>query len=444
MQKRFAVMVTASATAVAMLAGGCGRGVDPVVIKPEAFFRESTIAKADTSVRRTAIDQPGSVNYDNVRLDLLRPEGGDPGRLEPAVTTVPPSVAEMIPGPEASAAAAPLPPLGAGVTSTVGRVVLEVNGEPIYSNQVLRPIEPDLAANAKEMQPEQFKKYAAKEIRSQVDALIRSELEVAAAKKNLSAQETLGAEGLTMDWRVRQIRAAGGSIEEARKRALEQGRTFEEQVQEEYRANLVRLFYSKRILPRVQVTAEDMRRYYEKNKATRFTERAGATFRLIKVDTKKTGDRAAALAKAAELQARAGKGEDFAAIARDYNDDPRLRANGGEVGTVERGAFARQAIEDAVWALNPGNVSAPIEDNNAFYIAKLESKSDGRSREFSDETVQDEIRTALRAEQLAELRDRQRESLMKGAVVTPYPPPIEPLLEIVMQRYPAWAMQVGG
>ncbi len=439
---RSIVVVAVVATAIFAVAG-CQRGAVPVVLKPEAFFRESTIQKADAPVRRTAIDQPGAVNYDSVRLDLLRPEGEKIGPLEPAVTEVPPAVAKLVPSPQNSNTQ-PLPPLGMGVASTVGRVVVEVNGEPIYSSRVLRPIEPDLAANAKDKDPEQYKKYAAKAIREQVDFLIRTELEVAAAKKNLNAQETLGAEGLTMDWRVKQIREAGGSIEQARKKATDQGTTFEDQVKEEYRANLVRIFYSKRIFPRVQVTAEEMRRYYVRNKDAKFSDRAGATFRLIKVDLKKVGDRATAAAKATELRDRARQGEDFATLAKEYNDDPRLRGNGGEVGTVEKGAFARQAVETAVWNLSPGEVSDAIEDSGAFYVAKMEQKSDGRVRDFNEEAVQDQIRNELRSQQLAEMRDRQRESLMKGAVVNPYPPPIEPLLEIVMQRYPYWAMKVGG
>lgn len=427
-------------------AAGCNRGEQPLLLKPEAFLQPSTLEQRQISPRNTAIEQPGIVNYDNVRLDLLQTEEGKPAEPVGDPVTVPPSVAAMVKSPELKELPAdkPLPPLGVGAAAVLGRVVVEVNGEPIFSNKVLNPIEPDLAAKARETDPDQFKKIAAKAIRDQVDFLIRTELEVAAAKKNLGTQELQIADGLTEQWRRKQITEAGGAVELARQKARAEGTTFEEKVNDEYRANLVRIYYSKRIFPRVQVNADDMRRFFDRNREQMFSDRSAAQFRLIKVDVKKVGDMALARAKADELLTRARKGDDFATIAKEYNDDARLRSTGGDVGMIEKGAFARQAVEDAVWQLNAGDVSNVIEDNNALYIAKLEQKKEGRVRGFEEEAVQDQIRNELRSRQLAELRERQREILLRDAVVNPYPPQIEPMVEIVMQKYPYWAMKTGG
>jgi hypothetical protein len=226
-----------------VLVGACQRGAQPLILKPEAFLRESTLEQPQSSVRRTAIDQPGIVNYDNVRVDLLRPEDEKLPDTPSEPVTVPPSVAAMVPSPQP--AEKPLPPLGVGMAAVLGRVVVEVNGEPIFSQKVLRPVEPDLAARAREVDPETFKKIAAKTIKDQVDFLIRTELEVAAAKKNLNAQDLAVADGLTEQWRRKQITEAGGSLEEARRAARAEGTTFEEKVLDEYRANLVRIYYSK-------------------------------------------------------------------------------------------------------------------------------------------------------------------------------------------------------
>jgi parvulin-like peptidyl-prolyl isomerase len=395
-----------------------------------------------------------------IRLDLFAPpdEAASGTNAEP-FTVVPPDVAAMVESPSTAGpatrpaggespatveptAVAPmpsLPPLGTGTAAVLGRVVVEVNGEPIFSDRVLRPLEPDLAARAREVDAETFRRVAAREIRAQIDQLIRAELEVAAARKNLGAQEMQVAEGLTMQWRARQITEAGGSVELARQKAIAEGTTFEERIQDEYRANLVRLFYAKRIYPRLQVNADDMRRFYDRNRDSKFSDRAAAQFRLIRVDIRKVGDRAMARQRAEELRARAVSGGDFAAIAGEYNDDARLRGLGGDVGMIDKGAFARQAVEAAVWALNPGEVTPVIEEAGSFWIAKLEERKDGRVRSFDEESVQDAIRNELRSQQLAQLRDRQREQLLQGAVVNPFPPPIDPLVEIVMQKYPIWA-----
>ena len=416
---------------------GCGgQKLEPVTLRPDAFFRSSTLQQPENQ-RRTAILQPDELTYDNARIDLLNAPTPPPTNVT-VVTTIPPEAQNLIPSPQP--ATKPLPPLGSGVSMAVGRVAVEVNGQPIFSKKVLQPIEPDLAADARTMDADSFKRIATKKIADQLEFLIRTELEVAAAKRNLTPSEVQIAEAQTMVWRQRQITDAGGSIEMARQKALSEGTTFEEKVEDEFRTNLVRAFYTKRIFPRVQVNADDMRRYYDRHLDREFSTRPGAQFRLIKVDIRKIGDRAQAEQKARELAARARGGEDFAVIARDYNDDARLRGNGGEVGMIDKGAFALTQVEDAVWKLAPGEVTDPVEEKNAFYIAKLEQKSEGRVQSFDEEAVQDKIRAPLGAEQFAELRDRQRDQLLEGAVVNPYPPKVEPLVDIVMQKYPYWAM----
>lgn len=424
--------------AVTLALTGCGGGSkpEPITLRPDAFFKPSTLQQAENR-RRTAIDQPEDLTYDAARIDLLNEPTPPP--VEAGVTALDPETQRLIPSPQPSSAPA-LPPLGTGVALAVGRVAVEVNGQPIFSKRVLQPIEPDLAANAREQDADTFRKLAAKRIRDQVDFLIRTELEVAAAKRNLAPSELQLAEGVTAQWRQRQITEAGGSVELARQRAAAEGTTFEEKTEDEYRANLVRVYYQKRIFPRVQVNADDMRRFYDRNVA-RFTQQPQAQFRLIKVDIRKMGNRSLAEQKVGDLLARVRGGEDFAAVAKDYNDDARLRNNGGDVGMIDKGAFVLTAVENAAWALSPGQVSDVVEEKNAFYIVKLEQKTEGRTRSFDEEAVQDEIRNTLRSQQFEVLRDKQREQLIQGAVVNPYPPKIEPLLEIVMQKYPYWAMR---
>ena len=103
-----------------------------------------------------------------------------------------------------------------------------------------------------------------------------TEIEFAAADANTNAEEKQMAERATEAWRQRIITANKGSVEEARRQFREQGRSFEDVSREQYRVNLVRVYHARKILPRIQVTAEDMRRYYEKNRDTLFTERRQA------------------------------------------------------------------------------------------------------------------------------------------------------------------------
>ena len=453
---RFAVIAVLSAALLA----GCAKD-EATALDREAFYRPPAGTRAD---RHVLSDQPGQLNYDNVRMDLLAPPdqqisvlniGRDEAPPRESVTAVPESVRDAVqfPTDEGSAngraSPATLPAttapaartgVSSGVAMTIGSVVCEVNGSPIYADRVLKSLSRVFAAEAKRRGERDFRKYAAAEIEKQVTLFVEQELAYAAAKKNLDSREQEYASAMTMRTRAQWITAAGGSVEQARAKAAAEGRNFDEIVEEEYRTNMVRVYYTKRLMPRAQVRADEMRRYYNQNMSTAFTEHAQAQFRVIKIDVAKTGGVPQAQAKIDDLHARAARGEDFAELARTVNDDPHLMRQAGDVGWVQQGAFAVEPLEEAVWKLpEPGQVTPVVRVGDAFYIARLEGRKPGRVRPFEEEAVQAQIRKVLQGEMLQTLRAREREMLMRDAIVYPYPPAYDVVLDMAMQKYPDWA-----
>jgi hypothetical protein len=327
---------------------------------------------------------------------------------------------------------------------TLGAVVTEVSGTPIYADKVIQLLTPLLSSEARQKDSQSFKALAKHEIDKQVSAMIRNELEYAAAVQNLGPDEKTFAENLTTAWRQRQITEAGGSLELARRKAAADGIAFDEKVREQYRTYMVQIFYQKKIYPKVQVTAEDMRRYYDQHMKTEFTESDQARFRLIKISAKNMGGRSEAMDKIKDLHDRAARGEDFEKLAGSINHDPGLMKSAGRVGGaegwVQRGAFAIPKVEEAVWKLQPGQVTDVIEvGSDSFYIARLEDRKLGRVRPFEEEDVQKQILDTLRKTQVAARREQMQAKLMANAVIYPYPPVLDPVVEIAMQRYPQWA-----
>ncbi|GAB3732545.1 peptidyl-prolyl cis-trans isomerase [Luteimonas pelagia] len=119
----------------------------------------------------------------------------------------------------------------------------------------------------------------------------------------------------------------------------------------------------------------------------------------------------AARAEAAALaeQARA-EGADFAAIAGEHSDDTGSRASGGELGWVERGTMGSDAFDDALFALSPGEVSAPVRTDFGWHVIRLEQVRGGDGASFED------VRETLAAEQ-AEADRARAFSEMAGKVV---------------------------
>jgi parvulin-like peptidyl-prolyl isomerase/predicted small lipoprotein YifL len=326
-----------------------------------------------------------------------------------------------------------------GEYMTLGAVVVTVNGNPIYANKVLSDIAPVLVVKAKELDPDRFQSVVEDEVQKQLSVLIRTELEFAAAQRNLDEHDRKLADQLTMQWRQQQITDAGGSLEEARSRSKADGRDFDDLVQEQYRVEMRRIYFQKKEFPKVLVSADDMRQFYAAHQDQMFSQRAEAKFSLIKITFDASGGRDQALAKITLLRQRVLKGEDFSSIAGTVNDDEALLASKGDLGDwIERGAFAHEKVEDAVWKLQPGQITPVVEDSGAFYLAKLVDKKEGRKRGFEEADVQALIKRALEAQQFEALRDKALEDLRKEAIIYPDPPSYQPVVEMAMQMYPIW------
>ena len=437
--------------------GGCGwfGSREPrSTIAADAFYRASP-GEVD---RQRAGEVSGAIPMARVEPETAPrvPTAAQRTDQQPRVTSIAPAVREVVQAPATRPinsdaptsipASQNPPPIANGAQyQTVGGVVTEVSGTPIYADRVVQQLAKMLSAEAKQKDIDAYRTLVRREVEKQVTVMIRSELEFAAANQAMGNEERTFAENLTTAWRQRQITEAGGSVEMARRRAAADGQDFDEKVREQYRFYLVQIFYQKKVFPKVQITAEDMRRYYEQHLKNEFTESDQAQFRVIRISTKNMGSREAAIEKAKTLreQATGMNDEEFAKLAGSINHDPALMKSAGRVGGgdgwVQRGAYAVTKVEDALWTLEPGSVTPVIESGDSFYFARLENKRNGRVRKFEDQDVQNSITDTLRKAQVASRREAYQQRLMKDAVIFPYPPQFDSAVEIAMQRYPQWA-----
>jgi parvulin-like peptidyl-prolyl isomerase len=287
---------------------------------------------------------------------------------------------------------------------------------------------------------------AADLIGKQIREFIDNDLEYAAAKNALEKKDEQIAKFVTGEWRKEQVRKAGGSEALARQRASEDGVDFEELVRQQFRLNMTRLYYQNKIFPLIQVSAEDMRQYYDQNQR-QFQKPAAAKFRAIWISTEATGGRNEALKKAQSIIEKAKAGEDFGELAAKFNDDPNLQRTHGVVGSnkgwMEKGEYAVEKVEQSAWEMKPGQVSAtPIDVSNrgrdGFWVVKLEEIQPGVSEPFGSQKVQDEIRETLRRTQFARLRELHRRKLVQEAVIRENADMRDVTMEMVMQRYRVW------
>lgn len=78
----------------------------------------------------------------------------------------------------------------------------------------------------------------------------------------------------------------------------------------------------------------------------------------------------AAKKEAQEIAARAQAGEDFTALAAQYSDDPGSKDRGGYLGYIKGGKLI-YPFEKVAFAMNPGEVSDPVETRYGYHIIKV-------------------------------------------------------------------------
>lgn len=117
----------------------------------------------------------------------------------------------------------------------------------------------------------------------------------------------------------------------------------------------------------VQVNEDELKALYEKEIAN-LAEQRHAAHILIEVDDKVSD--AQAKARIEEIQQRLAKGEDFAALAKEFSKDPGSASNGGDLGFAGPGVYD-PAFEDALYKLNKDQVSAPVRTEYGYHLIKL-------------------------------------------------------------------------
>jgi peptidyl-prolyl cis-trans isomerase D len=144
------------------------------------------------------------------------------------------------------------------------------------------------------------------------------------------------------------------------------------QVPEQVKANYLVLDQAA-VEKQVSVSDAEVADAYNKNKARFLTpEKRNASHILITVaKDAKPADDAAAKAKAEAILADVRKNpNDFAKIAKAQSQDPGSAELGGDLGTIEKGVFAKP-VEDAIYGLKEGEISGLVRSEFGYHIIKV-------------------------------------------------------------------------
>lgn len=192
---------------------------------------------------------------------------------------------------------------------------------------------------------------------------------------------------------------------------------------------MVRIDYIELSLEKVRAgiqvdEAELLERYQSSLDAYTSPESRQASHILISVDKdadSETSEQARQLIM--QLRQRIVDGESFAKIASEFSQDPGSANEGGDLGDIERGVMV-QAFENALFSLQPGELSEAVKTSFGWHLIKLQGISGGEVKPFDSvkQAIENEIRTEMAesriydlADNLANLVYEQPDSLLPAA-----------------------------
>jgi parvulin-like peptidyl-prolyl isomerase len=174
--------------------------------------------------------------------------------------------------------------------------------------------------------------------------------------------------------------------------------------EEGYRQRVKHMIAAKRHLDAIRasvadVSDEELETYYRDNEV-RLTLPEQVRVRHILLTWKPMGtrdDRAAIREQMAPILEQARAGADFAALAREHSDDYSTAGNGGDTGFFHRGQMA-PAFEEVAFALQPGEISDPVETPFGVHILRLEKRKEARLLPL--EEIREQLREHISEEKM--------------------------------------------
>ncbi len=271
-------------------------------------------------------------------------------------------------------------------------VIAQVNGETVPTSDLEEDLARDLvpSEDGAPSSPEQTEPMK----RALLDTLIERTLLLQSAR-----QFNLSVSGEEVDRRM--LRISSDYPAEGFEEALAQGQLSLAQLKQKTATLLtIEKLFSAQVYPRVAVTEEEIRQYFEAHPAE-FQEPEEVRAQQIVVPT---------LDEAKKVQAQLKSGKKFSDLARRYSLSADAKV-GGDLGFFPRGVMPPQ-FDEVAFTLSPGQVSDVVSTDYGFHLFKVLERKAPRKKELAqvrgeiEQKLLEQKRAAAEREFVAELRKK--------------------------------------
>jgi parvulin-like peptidyl-prolyl isomerase len=291
-------------------------------------------------------------------------------------------------------------------SGTRNPAVLEINGEKVYAAEIsmtMQNVATRMGGRENIQDENALMQMATQQVVEQT--LLAQE----ARRTNVQANELRLAE------MIQAVERQAGGREALESSIGTFGMSYDQLVEFLREMELSRALIEKQISPTLKITDDEVEAFFEENpQFFEVEEQVRVRQIMIKVTLTDGAETVAeARAKAEEARRRAVAGEDFAALANEYTDDPAA-ANGGEMPPFSRQQTTPQ-FANAAFSLDPGQISPVVRTPYGLHVIKLEEKIP--ARRLSLDEVSDEVRGLLVQQKTGQSVGKLVESLAEQATI---------------------------
>ncbi len=352
-----------------------------------------------------------------------------------------------------------LSPVRPNVALTTNALLGFVNSEPIFANDLFRPIDGELrslATNCRDIT--EYRTQARSAIQRQIQSQIQETLVISAARAALTDEEKKGLDVYMATQRSELLSKHGGSQALADEALRAQGTTVEKQLDDDRTAMIVRIYMHRELYPKIVVTRQMVLDEYQRTKhsedeeielftitlrVSRWLRQPGENGKLGPVIADPSPAQIAqaehmALKQGEDIVDQLRKGADFARLVEDNSQDDNANY-GGRRPNVKRGSIINSALEDAVFALPANTVGEPLllKDpdfhKETVIVYKVGQKKEARTIPFSE--AQNDIYHALERKQYLELANEYTQKLYRQGAVEAIDRMINVAVDVAVARY---------
>jgi len=258
---------------------------------------------------------------------------------------------------------------------TVEHTAALVNGVPISTETLERKV------------GEAFAKLLAGGNRPDPDRLKKDVLETLINNELLYQESVRGGYGpseLKVEMQFSNIKGQFGTEEEFLDMLSQRGYTADSLREELGKIMAIDDYISGEVATGLDVTDGEIRGYYDDNpNVFQEPESLRASHILIMVeDMTDEKQKKTAYRKIEDIKKKIDKGEPFESLAKEYSECPS-NAQGGDLGYFQRGQMVKP-FEDAVFALEAGEISDIVETRFGYHLIKLVDKRPERTVQFEE------------------------------------------------------------